>query len=83
MTTESLILQIITPMLPIEIKPELTHNLKEDLGIDSFKIVEIIIAIEDYLNIRFSPSILDSNAINTVLDLIIMSNHMLEEHNAI
>ena len=83
MTAESHIIQTVTSMLPIEIKVSPEQNLKDDLGIDSFKIVEIIIAIEDLLNIRFPPSILDSNKIITVSDLIKISNQILEEKNAV
>lgn len=45
-------------------------RLKEDLGIDSLRLVELMVAVEDKLDIRFELSDLDSGNLKTVQDVI-------------
>ena len=78
MNVESKIFQIVLSLLPVQTELDLNARLKDDLGIDSFKIVEIIIAIEDSFDFRFPPSLLEASKINTVGDLTIIAKQMLE-----
>ena len=50
-------------------KPEKEANLKEDLGIDSLRMAELIIAIEDAYMIVFDESDLDPAQLATAADL--------------
>lgn len=45
-------------------------KIKEDLGIDSLRIVELIVEIEETLDIEFEESDLDPSRLITVEDLI-------------
>lgn len=47
-----------------DIKPEL--KLKEDLGLDSLNMVELIVELEDVFNIEFAESDLDPTKLLTV-----------------
>lgn len=50
-----------------DIKPEL--KLKEDLGLDSLNMVELIVELEDVFNIEFDESDLDPTKFLTVSDV--------------
>ena len=56
MNTDDLINNIVQNAIPYEIDLIDTMLLSDDLGIDSYKCVEIIISIEDELGIEFSLS---------------------------
>ena len=45
------------------------QRLKEDLGFDSLKMVEVIVALEDAFGIEIDESDLDPTRLNTVSDL--------------
>ena len=50
-----------------DIKPEL--KLKEDLGLDSLNMVELIVELEDVFNIEFAESDLDPTKLLMVSDV--------------
>lgn len=52
-----------------EAPPEEEASLKEDLGIDSLRLVELMIQIEEALDITFEESDLDPDELATVGDL--------------
>ncbi len=60
---------ILTEMCFLDDVPETDASLKEDLGIDSLKLVELIIALEDEFSIEFSENDLDPAALQTVGDV--------------
>ena len=47
-------------------------DLKNDLGIDSLDMIELIIAIEEEFKFEFEESDLDTSKINTVDDLFLL-----------
>lgn len=49
-------------------------RLKEDLGIDSLRLVELLVAIEEDLNVMFDEADLDPGKIATVQDIIVLIN---------
>lgn len=60
---------ILTEMCFLDDVPETDASLKEDLGIDSLKLVELIIALEDEFSIEFGENDLDPAALQTVGDV--------------
>ena len=52
-----------------EMEIGLSDNLKE-IGIDSLKMVELFVKIEDYFEIRFNDSLLNVQGIQTVGDVM-------------
>ena len=50
-------------------KPNPEDGIKTDLGIDSLKIVELLIELEENLGIEFNEDDLDPETIRTVQDL--------------
>jgi acyl carrier protein len=61
--------KVIMDLSFLQEEPLEDSKLKDDLGFDSLKIVELMIAIEDSLGIRIDESDLDPNLIITVADL--------------
>ena len=49
-------------------------SLADDMGIDSLRMVELIVALEERFNITFKESDLDPDIINTVGDLYSLVN---------
>jgi len=45
-------------------------RLKEDLGFDSLRMVELVVALEDALNIEFNESDMEPSNLITVDDLV-------------
>ena len=60
---------ILTEMCFLDDVPETDASLKEDLGIDSLKLVELIIALVDVFSIDFGENDLDPAALQTVGDV--------------
>jgi len=61
--------EIIADMSFLESPPDESAGFKDDLGIDSLRMVELIVAIEDAYNIVFDESDLDPERLATVGDL--------------
>lgn len=72
------IIQDILP-LAIQLYPEM--SLKNDLGIDSLRLVELIIALEDGINIRFKLDDLDINNFILLSDLYKLINAYEEKND--
>lgn len=54
-----------------EMNIDLSDNLKE-IGIDSLKMVDLFVKIEDYFKIRFNDSLLNVQGIQTVGDVLVL-----------
>ena len=65
---------VIADLSAVDIIPGTDYLLKEDLGFDSLKIVELLINIEDAFAISFLESDLDPNKINRLTDLYILTS---------
>lgn len=67
---EQEIMKILAAMSLLD-EGEITENdMLTDIGIDSLKIVEVIMEIEDHFNITFDDSDLDPEALATVKNVI-------------
>ena len=58
--------EILMEMGFLDQPPAKEMTLKDDLGLDSLKIVELIVALEDELHIEFDESDLDPATLETV-----------------
>ena len=61
--------------------PNPEDDIKTDLGIDSLKIVELLIELEETLGIEFSEDDLDPETIKTVQDLYALISGYKETRN--
>lgn len=59
--------------------PQKEDTLKEDLGLDSLKMAELIVALEEEFDIEFSDSDLDPNALETAGSLYTLIGKYVEE----
>jgi acyl carrier protein len=69
MDTVKKVNEVIMNLSILDKQPECDEKLKEDLGFDSLKIVELIVALEESLCIEIDESDLDPNSIIKVADL--------------
>lgn len=83
MNTDDLINNIVQNAIPYEIDLIDTMLLSDDLGIDSYKCVEIIISIEDELGIEFSLSSLNIDDLKTLADLKKVTKEEAIRNNAL
>ena len=83
MNTDDLINNIVQNAIPYEIDLIDTMLLSDDLGIDSYKCVEIIISIEDELGIEFSLSSLNIYDLKTLADLKKVTKEEAIRNNAL
>lgn len=70
MNIDAIVKQLLTEMLPTHMLISEEMDVQNDLGIDSYGCVELLIKIEDALNIMFSPSQLNISNLKTVGDFI-------------
>jgi len=71
------ILQIIAEFSVVP-EPQITYeDSLSSLGIDSLKMIELIITLEDTLNFQFNDSVLDINQMNTVEELITITKESI------
>jgi len=78
MVTVDKIKQIIAGLSTIALDEiELKDSLNA-IGIDSLKLVELVIALENGLGVTFSDSELDPNSLRTVDDIIRLANDYVE-----
>ena len=71
------ILQIIAEFSVVP-EPQITYeDSLSSLGIDSLKMIELIITLEDTLNFQFNDSVLDINQMNTVEELIAITKESI------
>jgi len=66
---EEKIITVIRDLCPIEDDIEPDRNLKEDLGIDSLRLVELLVALEEEFAIEFELTDLNAENFNIVSDL--------------
>lgn len=72
--------KIIMDMSFLEEIPNPHMTLKEDLGLDSLKMVELIVAIEDEFHLEINESDLDPTALQTVEDVYNLLEKYTEEN---
>lgn len=66
--------EILMKMSFLDQPPAEDMTLKGDLGLDSLKMVELIVALEDEFNIEFDESDLDPKALETVGSIYALAN---------
>lgn len=76
MNTEERIKKLVAQMCSTE-TVENEDFLKEDLGLDSLSIVELIARIEDAFQIRFEIAALNPDELLSVEDLVVLVNRAL------
>ncbi len=67
---EKEIMKILAAMSLLDEGEIMENDMLTDIGIDSLKIVEVIMEIEDHFNIKFNDSDLDPEALDTVKSVI-------------
>ena len=67
--TNEVIAETIMELAFLKEEPQLNQLLKEDLGIDSLKKVELIVSLEEKLNISLNIEDLDPVLLNSVADI--------------
>ena len=70
MNIDAIVKQLLTEMLPTRMFITEEMDVQNDLGLDSYGCVELLIKIEDALDIMFSPSQLNIANLKTVRDFI-------------
>lgn len=70
---------VIQSLSPIGEEIHATDSLSDDLGFDSLRIVELIVALEDAFQIEIDESDLDPESIVTVADLYNLMGKYAEE----
>lgn len=70
MNIDAIVKQLLTEMLPTRMFITEEMDVQNDLGLDSYGCVELLIKIEDALDIMFSPSQLNIANLKTVGDFI-------------
>ena len=65
---------IIRDICPFDMELCDDSKLKEDLGVDSLRLVELLVALEEELSIEFSLSDLDVNKFSVVSDIYDLVN---------
>ena len=78
---KDLVNQCIMEIVFLDQLPNPEDDIKNDLGIDSLKIVELMIALEETLEIEFSEDDLDPETIRTVQDLYAIVSGYKETRN--
>ncbi|MDR0286859.1 MAG: acyl carrier protein [Clostridiales bacterium] len=61
--------EVVSKLSAFDISTGADYLLREDLGFDSLKLVELMIELEDTFDIRFGESELDPNNIRNLSDL--------------
>ena len=75
---EKKISSILMEMAFIDEPPSLDTELKDDLGIDSLRIAELIIELENEFDILIDESDLDPEKMKTVKDIYDLVNNYVE-----
>ena len=66
------IIEVIAGLAVVPQEEITTDDMLASMGIDSLKMVELIIALEDKLNIRFNDSDLDPAQLKKVQDIVLL-----------
>ena len=74
---------ILTEMCFLDSIPNGEASLRDDLGIDSLRLVELIIALEDEFSVEFDESDLDPAALQTVDDITCLVGRYQEAVHAV
>lgn len=74
METKKNVIKVISSFAIVEEENILESDKFIDIGIDSLKIVELIIGIEDFFHIRFMESDLEPTKLTTVETIISLVN---------
>ncbi len=56
----------------LETKPNQEMKLKEELGLDSLRMVELMVTLEDAFNLHFDEGDLDPAGLETVKDIYLL-----------
>ena len=75
---ENTINKILLESSPIQNGLSTTHSLKDNLGIDSLGMVELMVALEEKFDIEFDESDLDPENIKIVSDLYALVHRYVE-----